>query len=242
MSAIVNSNNVIFSNGGASAECPISASFVVGGIDNSKVSAMTFKVVRPTQSLTGNTVTIRNEMGSTGEFALIPYTNEAGPLQYNSGYVSVGSPYSVSSQTTSTSGCVFYGSTAYSAHYVFLNSNEDAGQPYGLVLPAKSDTDIFYNGTIDAYDSDDYVTLRFGVKSTTTTAEDFVDDFDITFPKTVNDGGARSDYAVTLRVSNNNTSPMTVYPAIRTDWHGAFPEGSQYWIGNDSIKTRSYPL
>ncbi len=242
MSAIVNSQNVTFAVGGGDGKFPVSASFVVGGIDNSEVSAMTFQVIRPTPSVTGNTVTIKNELGNSGNFALIPLTDNAGILSYNSGHIEVTPGFSVSSQTTSTSGCEFYGSTAYNAHYVFLNSNEDEGQPYGLVLPAKSDTDIFYNGTIDAYDSDDYVTLRFGVKSTTTTASDFIDDFDVTFPKTTNDGGARSDYAVTLRVRNNDTSPMTVYPAIRTDWHGAFPEGSQYWVGNDSIKTRSYSL
>lgn len=242
MSAIVNSQNVTFAVGGGDAKFPVSASFVVGGIDNAEVSSMTFQVVRPTQSVTGNTVTIKNELGSNGEFAMIPYTNQAGVLHYNSGHIAVDAPYKVSGQSTSTSGCEFYGSTAYDSHYIFLNSNEDAGQPYGIELPGKSDTDIFYNGTIDSYDSDDYVTLRFGVKPTTSTASDYIDDFDITFPKTNNDAGARSDYAVTLRVRNTNAAPMTVYPAIRTDWHGAFPEGSQYWVGNDSIKTRSYPL
>lgn len=87
MSAIVNSNNVIFSNGGG--ECPISASFVVGGIDNSKVTEMNFQVVRPSHSVTGNTVTVRNEMGNTGEFALIPYAQDAGLVYYRSGHFDV---------------------------------------------------------------------------------------------------------------------------------------------------------
>lgn len=90
MSAIVNSNNVIFANGGG--DFPVSASFVVGGIDNSTVSTMTFQVVRPRQSVTGNTVTVRNEMGNTGEFALIPYAQDAGLVYYNSGHIDIVSP------------------------------------------------------------------------------------------------------------------------------------------------------
>jgi len=87
MSAIVNSNNVIFSNGGG--DCPISASFAVGGIDNSKVTEMTFQVIRPSQTVTGNTVFVRNEMGATGEFALIPYAQDAGLVYYRSGHFDV---------------------------------------------------------------------------------------------------------------------------------------------------------
>lgn len=80
--AIVNSNNVIFSNGGGN--FPVSASFAVGGIDNSTVSSMTFQVVRPTPSITGNTVIIKNEQGSSGEFTLIPaYPNVFGYVKYN---------------------------------------------------------------------------------------------------------------------------------------------------------------
>ena len=80
--AIVNSNNVIFSNGGGN--FPVSASFAVGGIDNSTVSSMTFQVVRPTPSITGNTVIIKNEQGSSGEFALIPtVSNVVGYIKYN---------------------------------------------------------------------------------------------------------------------------------------------------------------
>ena len=83
MSSIVNSNNVIFANGGGAGEFPVSASFVVGGIDNSEVSAMTFQVVRPTPSLTGITMNVRNEMGSSGEFALIPASTNVGFVKYN---------------------------------------------------------------------------------------------------------------------------------------------------------------
>lgn len=80
--AIVNSNNVIFSNGGGN--FPVSASFAVGGIDNSTVSSMTFQVVRPTPSITGNTVIIKNEQGSSGEFTLIPaISNVVGYVKYN---------------------------------------------------------------------------------------------------------------------------------------------------------------
>jgi hypothetical protein len=80
--AIVNSNNVIFTNGGGN--FPVSASFAVGGVDNSTVSSMTFQVVRPTPSITGNTVIIKNEQGSSGEFALIPtVSNVVGYVKYN---------------------------------------------------------------------------------------------------------------------------------------------------------------
>ena len=90
MSAIVNSNNVIFANGGGNFR--VSASFAIGGIDNSTVSTMTFQVVRPRQSITGNTVIVRNEMGNTGEFALIPYAQDAGLVYYNSGHIDIVSP------------------------------------------------------------------------------------------------------------------------------------------------------
>lgn len=83
MSAIVNSNNVIFANGG-DGKFPVSASFAVGGIDNSEVSAMTFQVVRPSQSVTGITMKVDNESGSTREFTLIPAnSNVSGFVRYN---------------------------------------------------------------------------------------------------------------------------------------------------------------
>lgn len=84
MSAIVNSNNVTFAVGGGDGKFPVSASLVVGGIDNSEVSAMTFQVVRPTPSHTGMTMNVRNEMGSSGEFTLIPAnSNVVGFVRYN---------------------------------------------------------------------------------------------------------------------------------------------------------------
>lgn len=84
MSAIVNSQNVTFAVGGGDGKFPVSASFVVGGIDNSEVSAMTFQVVRPSVSITGITMKVENESGSTGEFALIPAnSNVAGFVRYN---------------------------------------------------------------------------------------------------------------------------------------------------------------
>ena len=83
MSSLVNSQNVTFAVGGGS-NFPVSASFVVGGIDNSTVSSMTFQVVRPTPSITGNTVIIKNEQGASGEFALIPAVSNAfGYVRYN---------------------------------------------------------------------------------------------------------------------------------------------------------------
>lgn len=83
MSAIVNSQNVTFAVGGGDGKFPVSASFVVGGIDNSEVSAMTFQVVRPSVSITGITMKVENESGSTGEFALIPASNSVGFVKYN---------------------------------------------------------------------------------------------------------------------------------------------------------------
>ena len=84
MSAIVNSNNVTFAVGGGDGKFPVSASFVVGGIDNSEVSAMTFQVVRPSVSITGITMKVENESGSTEEFTLIPAnSNVAGFVRYN---------------------------------------------------------------------------------------------------------------------------------------------------------------
>lgn len=82
MAALHNSNNVIFANGGG--KFPVSASFAVGGIDNSEVSAMTFQVVRPSQSVTGITMKVDNESGSTREFTLIPAnSNVSGFVRYN---------------------------------------------------------------------------------------------------------------------------------------------------------------
>lgn len=88
MSAIVNSNNVIFANG-AGGNFPVSASFAIGGIDNALVSSMTYQVIRPTISTTGNTVIIKNELGGSGEFVMIPYTNDHGIVQYNSGHIEI---------------------------------------------------------------------------------------------------------------------------------------------------------
>lgn len=83
MSALHNSNNIIFANGGGG-KFPVSASFVVGGIDNSEVSAMTFQVVRPSHSVTGIIMKVDNESGSTGEFTLIPAnSNVSGFVMYN---------------------------------------------------------------------------------------------------------------------------------------------------------------
>lgn len=240
--AIVNSNNVIFAKGGGEGNFPVTASFVVGGVDTSKVSAMTFQVVRPSQSTTGNTVTVCNEMGNSGQFALIPFTNDVGTLQYNSGHITVGSPLQLTSQTTSTSGCGFEGSSAYSAHYVFLNSNENEGQPMGLTLPARSESDIFYDAKLSSYDCSNDIGLRIGLKSTTSTAADFLSDGSIVFPKTDNDSYGSRSFGTVFRVKNESHSPVTVYPAVRTDWYGQFPAGSRFSIEEDSIKTRSYPL
>lgn len=241
MAALHNSNNIIFANGGGDGKFPVSASFVVGGIDNSEVSAMTFQVVRPTQSVTGNSVTIKNEMGNSGNFALIPLTDNAGILSYNSGHIEVATPFAVSSQTTSTSGMYFYGNTAYNARYVYLNSNENEGQPFSINLPPKSETDIFYNANVIGSDTNEDTQFHFGIKETTTTASDWLDNDTIVFPENI-DNGNQVHYSTVLRYRNNAVTPKTVYFACSTTDRGSLPSDAMYGIGEDSIKTRSYPL
>lgn len=67
-------------------------------------------------------------------------------------------------------------------------------------------------------------------------------DASIVFPKTDNDSYGSRSFGTVLRVKNESYSPVTVYPAVRTDWYGSFPAGSRFTIEEDSIKTRSYPL
>ena len=60
--------------------------------------------------------------------------------------------------------------------------------------------------------------------------------------KTDNDSYGSRSFGTVFRVKNESHSPVTVYPAVRTDWYGPFPAGSRFSIEDDSIKTRSYPL
>lgn len=260
MSAIVNSNNVIFANGGAANPvyyvhtASIEFEKVKDTIQNSGVVIPFYTVMGgaylfniDTQTLAGSKrgYTFVNDSISSQMRCFVWESGTTGEADYATGVQMNTSYYQVpqvSSQTTSTSGLSFYGDTGYNAHYVFLKSNENEGQPMELELPARSETDIFYNAEIGSYDSSDDVGLRIGVKTTTSTAEDYISDNSIVFPKTENDNGRSCNYASVFRVRNDTYSPMTVYPAVRTDWHGAFPEGSEYWVDDDSIKTRSYPL
>lgn len=261
MSAIVNSNNVVFANGGGTGN-PVYYVHT-GSIDLEKVKDVIANsgVVIPyysvmggnyffnldTQAVAGTKIgyTFVNDSISSQMRCFVWESGTPGEADYATG-VDMNTAYyqvpQVSSQTTSTSGCGFDGSTAYNAHYVFLKSNENEGQPMELELPARSESDIFYDAEIGSYDCSDNVGLRFGVKSTTSTAEDYISDNPIVFPKTDNDNYGSCNFGTVLRVRNESYSPMTVYPAVRTDWHGSFPAGSHFSIDDDSIKTRSYPL
>ena len=261
MPAIVNSNNVIFANGGGSGNpvyyvhtASIELEKVKEVIANSGVVIPYYTVMGgsyffnlDTQAVAGTKrgYTFVNDSISSQMHCFVWESGVSGQADYATG-VDMNTAYyqvpQVSSQSTSTSGCEFYGSTAYNAHYVFLNSNENVGQPMELELPARSETDIFYNAKIGAFDSDADVGLRIGVKSTTTTAEDYISEDSIIFPMTENDNGRTCNYGTVLRVRNDSYSPVTVYPAVRTDWYGAFPEDSRFYVSEDSIKTRSYPL
>lgn len=260
MSAIVNSNNVIFANGGAANPvyyvhtADIEFEKVKDTIQNSGTVIPYYTVMGgkylfniDTQILAGTTkgYVFINDSISSQMRCYVWESGTSGEADYATG-VQINTAYyqvpQVSSQTTSTSGLSFYGDTGYNAHYIFLRSNENAGQPMELELPARSETDIFYNAEIGSYDSSDDVGLRIGVKATSSTAEDYISDNSIVFPKTENDNRSYSNYASVFRVRNDTYSPMTVYPAVRTDWYGAFPEGSEFWVDDDSIKTRSYPL
>lgn len=261
MSTIVNSNNVIFANGGGDGNpvyyvhtASIELEKVKDVLANSGVVIPYYTVMGgsyyfnlDTQAAAGTKrgYTFVNDSISSQMRCFVWESGVSGEADYATG-VDMATAYleipQISSQTTSTSGCEFYGSTGWDAHYVFLKSNENDGQPMELELPARSETDIFYDAKLGAYDSSDDVGLRFGVKSTTTTAEDFLSDNSIIFPKTENDNGRTCNYGTVLRVRNDSYSPITVYPAVRTDWYGAFPEGSEFWVDDDSIKTRSYPL
>lgn len=261
MPAIVNSQNIIFANGGGAGNpvyyvhtADIEFEKVKDTIQNSGIVIPFYNVMGgnylfniDTQTLAGSKkgYTFVNDSISSQMRCYVWESGTPGEADYATG-VDMATAYyqvpQVSSQTTSTSGCEFYGSTAYNAHYVFLKSNENEGEPMELELPARSETDIFYDAELGAYDNNADVGLRFGVKSTTTTAEDYISDISIIFPKTENDNGKTCNYGTVLRVRNESYSPITVYPAVRTDWYGAFPEGSRYYVDDDSIKTRSYPL
>lgn len=259
--AIVNSNNVIFANGGGAGTpvyyvhtASIELEKVKDTIQNSGVVIPYYSVMGgnyffnlDTQAVAGSQrgYTFVNDSISSQQKCFVWESGVPGEADYATG-VDMATSYleipQISSQTTSTSGCGFDGSTAYGAHYVFLNSNENEGQPMELTLPARSESDIFYDAEIGSYDCAEDVGLRFGVKPTTTTAEDYISENPIVFPKTDNDNGRSCTFGTVLRVRNESYSPVTVYPAIRTDWHGAFPAGSEFWVDDDSIKTRSYPL
>lgn len=138
--AIVNSNNVIFANGGG--DFPVSASFVVGGIDNSTVSSMTFQVVRPTPSITGNTVIIKNEQGSSGEFTLIPaIPNVFGYVKYNGDKT-----ISITNPSVVTPVCSAHAMTTAEPSVTF--NLPDTLRHFRVTTPYNYDGPSFYTATI----------------------------------------------------------------------------------------------
>ena len=67
----------------------MSASFVIGGIDNSKVANYQISIDRPSVGTTGYNLHVENELHNTADFTLIPHKNEKGWLTYNSGHIEV---------------------------------------------------------------------------------------------------------------------------------------------------------
>lgn len=67
----------------------MSASFVVGEIDNSKVANYQISIYRPSVGTTGYNLHVENELHNSADFTLIPRKNEKGWLSYNSGHIEV---------------------------------------------------------------------------------------------------------------------------------------------------------
>jgi len=140
MAALHNSNNIIFANGGGN--FPVSASFAVGGIDNSTVSSMTFQVVRPTPSITGNTVIIKNEQGSSGEFTLIPaISNVVGYVKYNGDKT-----ISITNPSVVTPVCSAHAMTTAETSVTF--NLPDTLKHFRVTTPYNYDGPSFYTATI----------------------------------------------------------------------------------------------
>lgn len=79
MSAIVNSNNVIFANGGGASNDNLKFSNVVGGIDDSPASA-DISLQRTQAYTTYYRMNVTNESGNTASFTLIPTDTTSGFL------------------------------------------------------------------------------------------------------------------------------------------------------------------
>lgn len=261
MAALHNSNNIIFANGGGGAGNPVyyvhTASIelekVKEVIENSGVVIPYYTVMGgsyffnlDTQAAAGSKrgYTFVNDGLSSQMRCLVWESGVSGQADYATGVDMSTSYYQVpqvSSQTTSTSGLYFYGNTAYDAKCVFLNSNENAGQPMELELPARAETDIFYNANVIGFDTNEDSKFHFGIKETSTTASDWLDRDTIVFPEN-DDNGNQVHYSTVLRYRNESYSPKTVYLACSTNDKGALPADAMYAIGEDSLKTRSYPL
>lgn len=258
--AIVNSNNVIFSNGGGAGNpvyyvhtASIEFDKVKDTIQNSGIVIPFYSVMGgnylfniDTQALAGSKrgYTFVNDSISSQMRCFVWESGVPGEADYATG-VDMNTAYfqvpQVSSQSTSTSGLVFYGDTAYGAKYVYLYSNENYGQPFELELPGRSETDIFYDSDVIGSFTEADTKFKFGIKESTTTAADWLDYNTIIFPENEANGN-EVHYSTVLRYRNETYSPKTVYIACSTQDHGALPEDAMYVLGADSVKTRSYPL
>lgn len=258
--AIVNSNNVIFANGGGSGN-PVYYVHTAN-VEYDKVRDVIAKsgMVVPFYSVMGgvyyfniDTVSVAgtkrgyafvNDSISSQQKCFIWESGVSGEVSYATGVDMATSYYQVpqvSSQTTSTSGIYFYGNTAVAAKYVYLYSNDEQDQPFELSLPPRSETDIFYDSDVVGSYTERDTKFKFGIKESTTTAADWLDYNTIVFPENEANGN-EVHYSTVLRYKNESYSPKTVYLACSTTDNGSLPSDAMYVIGDDSVKTRSYPL
>lgn len=260
MSAIVNSQNVTFAIGGGSGQpvyyvhtASVDLEKVKETIQNSGTVIPYYTVMGGSYYFTLDTqiaagtrrgYVFVNDGISSQQRCTVWESGVSGEADYATG-VEMSTAYyqvpQVSSQATSTSGLVFYGNTAYGAKYVYLYSNENYGQPFELELPGRSETDIFYNANVIGNETNVDTDFHFGIKETSSTAADWLDSGTIVFPGNEANGN-EVHYSTVLRYRNETYSPKTVYIACSTQDHGALPEDAMYVIGDDSVKTRSYPL
>ena len=260
MSTIVNSQNVTFAVGGGSGNpvyyvhtASIELEKVKDVIANSGVVIPYYSVMGgsyffniDTQSVAGTKrgYSFVNDSISSQMRCFVWESGVSGQADYATGVDMATSYYQVpqvSSQTTSTSGLYFYGNTAVAAKYVYLYSNDVLEQPFELSLPPRSETDIFYDSDVIGSFTETDSKFKFGIKESTTTAADWLDYNTIIFPENEANGN-EVHYSTVLRYKNETYSPKTVYFACSTTDKGALPSDAMYAIGDDSIKTRSYPL
>lgn len=139
----------------------MSASFVLGEPDMSKVNEMTFSVTRPAHSVTGNNLHVKNEMGVERDFTMIPHTDEYGILMYNSGHIDVVEcPDGDVHYTLYKNYANSYGGNTSKQHAIFLSESAYNVRGFVSVMPenggatimplSAGETDIYtYTGQWD---------------------------------------------------------------------------------------------